>query len=148
MGKTNWGRVIVGGLLAGLVLNIGEYLLNELVLGDDWEAVMETYGLGAYTGSDIAMMVAWTFLLGIVLVWLYAAIRPRYGPGPATAVRAGLTGWLLLYGFWYLYNLASGMFPRDIVTISLIWGLFELPIATLVGAWMYREGEAAEPPAI
>ena len=32
MGKINVGRVLLGGLLAGLVLNIGEYVLNEIIL--------------------------------------------------------------------------------------------------------------------
>lgn len=145
MGKTNWGRVIVGGLVAGLVLNIVEWVLHAQVLGDDWEAAMETLGAETYTGADIAMMVAWTFLLGIVLVWLYAAIRPRYGPGPGTAVRAGFVGWVFLYLFWFLYNLASGIFPQNLMTISIVVGFFELPIATLVGAWMYTEGETTEP---
>ena len=33
MGKINLGRVLLGGLLAGLILNIGEFVLNEKVLG-------------------------------------------------------------------------------------------------------------------
>ena len=28
----NYGRVILGGLVAGLVLNIGEFLLNGVIL--------------------------------------------------------------------------------------------------------------------
>jgi hypothetical protein len=31
MGKTNVARVLLGGLLAGLVLNIFEYVLNGVV---------------------------------------------------------------------------------------------------------------------
>ena len=50
------------------------------------------------TGSDIGIFVAMTFVLGILLVWLYAAIRSRYGPGPKAAVVAGLFGWVLLCG--------------------------------------------------
>lgn len=148
MGNTNWSRIIVGGLVAGFVLNLLEYLLHALVLGDEWEAAMQALGAETYTGSDIAMMVAWTFLLGIALVWLYAAIRPRYGPGPGTAIRAGFMGWIFVYGFWFLYNLPSGIFPQNLMTISLIVALVELPIATLVGAWIYREGETTEPAGI
>jgi len=33
MSNVNTGRVVLGGLLAGLVLNIGEFVLNEIVLG-------------------------------------------------------------------------------------------------------------------
>ena len=38
----------------------------------------------------------WAF----VTVWLYAAIRPRFGPGPKTAICAGLIVW----GLSYLYR--------------------------------------------
>ena len=42
------------------------------------------------------LMVVLIFLVGILLIWLYAAIRPRYGAGPGTAVLAGVAAALLL----------------------------------------------------
>lgn len=33
------------------------------------------------TGSAIAINVIATFVVGILLVWLYAAMRPRFAPG-------------------------------------------------------------------
>jgi len=139
MNRINWGRVIVGGLVAGVVLNLGEWLLHEVVLASRMEAAVAEMGMELPSGSDIGIFVAMTFVLGILLVWLYAAIRPRYGPGPKAAIVSGLVGWILLYAFWFCYNLAWELFPQDMVTISTIWGLFELPIATMVGAWLYRE---------
>lgn len=143
MNRINWGRVIVGGLVAGIVLNLGEWLLNEVVLGEDMDALATELGMEPISGSDIGIFVAMTFVLGILLVWLYAAIRPRYGPGPRTAIIAGLVGWIFLGAFWYVYNLAWELFPQDMMTTSTIWGFFELPIGTLVGSWLYREGPAA-----
>ena len=35
MGRINMGRVIVGGLLAGLIINVSEFVLNGVVRG--WE---------------------------------------------------------------------------------------------------------------
>ena len=37
MGKINVGRVILGGLLAGLVINIGESILNLAIAGERME---------------------------------------------------------------------------------------------------------------
>ena len=146
MNPINWGRVIVGGLAAGVVLNLGEWLLHEVVLRERMEEAASSMGMELPTGSDIAIFVAMTFVLGILLVWLYAAIRPRYGAGPKAAILAGLFGWILLYAFWFGYNLAWEIFPQDMVTISTIWGLFELPIAAMIGGWLYKE-EAARGPA-
>ena len=142
MSRINWGRVIVGGLAAGLVINLGEWLLHEVILRERMEASAAAMGLETPSGSDIGIFVAMTFVLGILLVWLYAAIRPRYGPGPKAAILAGLFGWTLLYMFWYVYNIAWEIFPQDMVGLSTVWGLFQLPIATMVGGWLYREVDA------
>lgn len=40
MNNINLGRVILGGLLAGLVLNIGEFVLNDFVLGSQMKQFM------------------------------------------------------------------------------------------------------------
>jgi hypothetical protein len=143
MNRINWGRVIVGGLAAGVVLNLGEWLLHEVILRERMEEAASAMGMELPSGSDIGIFVAMTFVLGILLVWLYAAIRPRYGAGPKAAILAGLFGWILLYLFWLVYNIAWEIFPQDMVTISTIWGFFELPIATLVGAWLYKEEATA-----
>lgn len=139
MERINWRRVILGGLAAGLILSASEYVLHEFVLGERMQEAMVDMGLEDPTGSDMGIFVGMTFLLGILLVWLYAAIRPRFGPGPRAAIVAGLFGWVLLHAFWFGYNLAWELFPRDLVTASTIWGFFALPIATLAGAWLYRE---------
>jgi hypothetical protein len=141
--RINWSRVIVGGLVAGVVLNVGEWLLNGVILKSKMDAAMAEMGMEPLTGSDIGIFVAMTFVLGILLVWLYAAIRPRYGPGPKAAILSGFVGWIFLYVFWFVYNLAWQLFPQDLVTTSTIWGFFELPIGTVIGAWLYREEPAS-----
>ncbi len=42
MGKINWGRVLLGGLLAGVIVNIFEYVMNVVVFGRDWAPVIWT----------------------------------------------------------------------------------------------------------
>lgn len=32
MGGINWGRVILGGLLAGILINVFEFILNGIIL--------------------------------------------------------------------------------------------------------------------
>ena len=86
----NMGRVLLGGLLAGLVINIGEYVLNDLLLVEEWAAVSEALSLPPHEGSTILWFIIWGFVIGITMVWLYAAIRPRCGAGVKTAICAGL----------------------------------------------------------
>lgn len=83
----------------------------------------------------------WGFLLGIATVWLYAAIRPRYGAGPKTAIRAGVVTWAVAVFLANLGNYPLGLFPTRLLVISSVVGLVEIVVATLVGAWLYREEE-------
>jgi hypothetical protein len=40
MRKINTARVIKGGLLAGLVINVGGFISSELLLKDQWDAAL------------------------------------------------------------------------------------------------------------
>jgi hypothetical protein len=143
MGKINVGRVLLGGLAAGLVLNIGEYVLNDVILAEEWAAYMADAGIAAFGVGQVAAFVVITFLYGITLIWIYAAIRPRFGPGPKTAVIAGLALWVI---GWLLIGaslVAAGLYPVGLTVTTIVWGVFEAPIAAVTGAWLYREAEGA-----
>jgi hypothetical protein len=139
MGKINMGRVIVGGLLAGLVINLGEFVLNGYILEKDWEAAMRSLGKQPIGTQAVAVFLALGFLLGITAVWIYAAVRPRLGAGPKTAICIGLIVWVLTSLFTTLGQLPTGIFPTRLLILPLVWGLVELPLGTVAGAWLYRE---------
>src|SRR5919198_5438622 len=84
----NTNKVVVGGLVAGLVITVINYIVFALLLRSRMDAEMAAaaptlQGKGMGPGS-IAVHVISDFVLGILLVWLYAAIRPRFGPGMGT----------------------------------------------------------------
>jgi hypothetical protein len=131
--------VIVGGLVAGLVINISESLLNGVVLAADMEEAMAARNLPPVAGSAIAVFLILGFVLGILQIWLYAAIRPRFGAGPRTAVIAAVLVWVLAY-FWSTVGFGMlGIFPTRLLVIGLVWGLVELVAAGLVGGRLYSE---------
>ena len=141
MRKVNLSRVILGGLLAGIIINLSEFLLNEKVMRAQNEEAMKALGKTIPEGSAVmTTWIIWGFVAGIAAVWLYAAIRPRYGAGPATAIRAGIAVWV--FG-WLLSMIAMenlGVFP--ISALALVWTLVECIVATVAGAWLYKESEA------
>jgi hypothetical protein len=81
------------------------------------------------------------FVLGITAVWIYAAIRPRFGAGPKTAVYAALATWSIGYFVADATPALMGMFPLPITGMLLVVGLFEIVIATMAGAYFYKEEE-------
>jgi hypothetical protein len=139
MGKINMGRVIAGGLLAGLVINLGEFVLNGYILEKDWETAMRSLGKQPIGMQAVAVFLALGFLLGITAVWIYAAVRPRLGAGPKTAICIGMIVWVLTSLFTTLGQLPTGIFPNRLLIIPLVWGLVELPLGTVAGSWLYRE---------
>src|SRR5262245_55070813 len=104
MGNINIGRVLLGGLVAGVVLNIGEFVLNDFVLGAQMKDFMATHRFNEPGGSFIALAVGLTFVLGIVILLGYAAIRSRFGAGPKTAIIAALFAWFGIYFYSGLIN--------------------------------------------
>jgi hypothetical protein len=140
MGKINLGRVILGGLLAGVVINLVEGILNGVVFAKQWAEVMT--GLGKAAAPSVKQIIAlnvWGFALGILTVWLYAAIRPRFGSGPRTAICAGVIVWFLAQAmgtaipvFFHIYTVGLAL---SAVSVELV----EMLIASVAGAYLYKE---------
>ena len=139
MGQINMGRVILGGLLAGVVINIGEFVLNMAILGTLWNEALQALNRPAFDAGMIVFFVLLAFALGIMAVWVYAAIRPRFGAGPLTALCAGLIVWALAILYPTGGALPMHLFPRRLLFYTALWEIFELPVATLAGAWIYAE---------
>jgi len=136
----------LGGLLAGLIINVVEYITNGVVLRESWGRAMQALGKpAALSVGAIVIFNIWGFLLGIATVWLYAAIRPRYDAGPKTAIRAGVFTWAVAVFLTNLSNYPLGLFPARLLVVSSIVALVDIVVATLVGAWLYKEEAAATP---
>ena len=139
MGQIHIGSVLKGGLAAGLIMNISEFILNVPVAGAQMEAELASHNLPPVSTAAIAMFTAVTFLLGIATVWLYAAIRPRLGPGPKTAMVAGLVVWALSYAYSGVFFYMLGTQSMELVLLGVVWSAIEMIIASSVGGYLYTE---------
>src|SRR5437763_16484421 len=135
MGKINWGRVVLGGLLAGVVLNIVDWLTYGVWLKADMAAAMQALGKqpGALD-SAIPLWVALDFVSGIGLLWVYAAIRPRFGAGVKTAGIAGLAVGFFVGLLHAMGESPMGFMPQRLMVIGTCGGLASIRVATGVGA--------------
>ena len=139
MSRINVGRVILGGMLAGLVVNVSETILNVVVVASSMEAALHDRNLPPLGIQPIIGFVVLAFLLGIATVWLYAAIRPRFGAGAGTAVIAGVAVWFFAYLYSGVGTTLMSFLPVRLMTLTLAWGLVEIVLGALAGAWVYRE---------
>jgi hypothetical protein len=139
VGSINMAGVIKGGLVAGFIINISQTILNVPVLGPQMEARLASLNLPPVAGGTIGIFVAMCFVLGILMVWLYAAVRPRLGPGPKTAVCIGLLVWTFIHLWGGLGMALMGFTPWNIAMIAMVWGIAESVLAAVAGAYFYRE---------
>lgn len=139
MNKINVGRVLLGGLVAGLVISLGNFLTNRVLLRDAMSREFARLHVPEPGNDFIVKAVVLTFILGIAIVYLYAAIRPRFGAGVKTAICAGLMAWFfaILYAGGVL-GMVFGM-PLDLIAKRVVLGLIVYTIGAIVGAWLYKE---------
>ena len=139
MTRINFNRVLLGGLLAGLILIVGRILLSGPVLGEQWKVAMESSGMTTADSRATTWFIIMDFIVGVAVVGLYAGIRPRFGDGARTAVVTGLIVWFFAW-FWNNGGLmAMGTFPTRLLMTTIIWGFFQFPLAAIAGAWLYKE---------
>jgi len=137
----NSGKVVAGGLLAGFVMNVLDMTWNYTVLAADMKAMVDQLHLNPAVMTDFSYAIPWIvvdFVLGLVIVWNYAAMRPRLGPGPKTAVLAGLVPYVavtaVLCGFT-----AMGVFNEAMMVKGSAFALITTLAGSLAGAWAYKE---------
>jgi hypothetical protein len=141
MAGINYGRVVLGGLAAGVVANVCDFFISVYLMADDLQRMARRLNLDWDVVNGPAVLVTWTivdFLYATLMVWTYAAIRPRLGPGPKTAVIAGLVIYaaatVVLFGFQ-----SMGIFTADSFVKNAVFSLGTAVLASLVGGAVYKE---------
>jgi len=144
MSKINLSRVILGGVVAGLVIDVCEGILNGVILKQQWADVFTALGKTSDTMSvkQIIAFNLWGIAAGIITVWLYAGLRPRYGAGPRTAILAGLTVWALAFGLATAVPVFFRLYPVGLGLTSVALEAIEMILAGLAGGALYKESAA------
>lgn len=141
----NTGKVAVSGGAAGIVLAIIDWLAMKFVMGPMIIADMNSFkaGMGDAMAaqSTFLPMLIMDIIMGILLMWLYAAIRPRFGPGMHTAAYAAIFVWLMGCFFNLNYGFL-GMTPWNHWFAQAVIWLVTLVIVAGVGGRIYSEGPA------
>ena len=142
MSRISTTHVLIGGVAAAVVLNACDFAVNNYVLADFWRHLGQTHNVDMFLMNGTSALVTFITVdtaLGFLLAWVYAAIRPRLGPGPSTAVIASFVVYgvaalqMATYGGWFI--------PWDLFIRSSALSLVSFVAAGLAGAWVYKEEE-------
>jgi len=139
MSKINTGRVVLGGLVAGVVANALDFVINAYLMKEEGADMAQRLNLSEATlQSSVMAWVVVDFIWGVLLVFAYAAFRPRFGPGPKTAAVSGFTLWFAVcIMFGGLMSMGIFTLPGFIKYSALT--LVSALSASLAGAAIYRE---------
>ena len=143
MSGINVRRWLAGGIAAGILIWLLEGL-SGMLYRQDMQAAMVAHGLTMdMSVSVMAISVLASLIAGLTLVFFYAAARPRFGPGPRTAIIVAVALWIGGYVLSLLGYQLMGLFPPRLLVLWGGIGLVEMMLAGLVGGRLYREPEPA-----
>jgi hypothetical protein len=138
----NIPRLALGGVAAGIILNIITGIANASILNGDFQNWANGMGNHLHPPAQPVQMCFWVLMClidGMAGVWIYAGTRPRLGAGPKTALLAGLLVWTVGRLCVAFDMLALGVFPWRLLAGQSILGLIAILPGVLAGAWIYKE---------
>jgi hypothetical protein len=140
MATINAGRVAIGGVVGGIVLNCVDYGVNGVWLAAPWAEASKKLNpaLDAMSNSAVISYVSLDFVLAMLIALLYAAMRPRFGAGPRTAINAALAVWVVTVGV-NVTMIAGGLYPADLMMKSSLGSLVGMLAAAYVAGMLYKE---------
>src|SRR5512145_2333827 len=96
MATINWGRLILGSLIAAIIMFITDGFIHGTITQGDWEAIYTGLGASQPAPHGMSMVYFAIFELGrgFTAIMFYVLMRAYFGAGPKTAVLAGIVGWI------------------------------------------------------
>lgn len=153
MGKINYGRVILGGFVAGIISFALWFFFNGVLLLQLWVATTQALNPSGHNAASPPVLLVTMFLIAITSsilnVWVYAAIRPRFGAGVRTAAFVSVLSWIFTFLLPNASWSVTGFFSPRLLFYNTLAGLVLVVAGTVVGCALYKEAEsnAADYPA-
>ena len=141
MSKINWGRVLVGGLIAAIICFLTDGLLHEKLVATDWKAIYDNLRSATPEehGGNIAYFAIFDLGRGLVSIFLYAVMRAKFGAGPKTAAIAGITAWIAFSLTGPAQLIPLGFYSDALWVKVAVFQLVTSIVSTIAGAALYKE---------
>jgi|SRR5215213_2075700 len=141
MARINWGRLVLGSLIAAIIMFVTDGLIHETIARTDWEALYT--GLRATQpephGSSMAYFAVYELGRGFTAMMFYVLMRAFFGAGPKTAVLAGIVGWIAFSLTAPAQFIPLGFFSNALwLKVGALHLVISI-IATIAGAALYKD---------
>lgn len=147
----NLQRIVLGGLVAGIVCFIGDGVVHGVLLQSRWMEISAALHLPNSEADRQASMywfAIYDLVKGVAAVVVYAMIRPRFGAGARTAIIAGLVTWALCIPLPLGGLMPMHFFGRKFALLWSIYGAFPVLLGAIAGAALYKESAPALHPEV
>ena len=134
----NGKRILLAGLAAGVAMDVMDVITNAVIFGSRWSEAYKALGLPGQNPAIPAFWLTFDLFAGVIVAWLYAAMRPRFGAGPRTAIYAAFVQWLLVHLTLYSH-LADGVFPAQVLIGTSMGELVSSVVGGLIAVYLYQE---------
>ena len=140
MARINWGRLIIGAIVAAIILFVTDGLMHETWLHEDWLAVYNRLRATTPEETPVSMIYFAIFELGrgFIALFLYVLMRDRFQPGPKTAALAGVITWVAFSLTGPAQFIPLGFFSNALWVKMAVAHLVTSVVATIAGAALYK----------
>lgn len=141
MAQINWGRLILGSLIAAIILFVTDGFIHEKIAREDWMALYD--GLRASPPEPHRMSMVYFALFelgrGFTAMMFYATMRAFFGAGVKTAVLAGIVAWIAFSLTGPTQFIPLGFYSTALWLKVGALHLVTSIIATIAGAALYKD---------
>lgn len=144
MQRINWGRLILGSLVAAIIMFVTDGLMHEKILKGDWTAVYDGLRAVQPQPHSASMVYFAVFELGrgFIAMMFYVTMRALFGVGPKTAVLAGIVAWIAFSLAGPAQFIPLGFFSNALWLKAGAIHLITTILATIAGAALYKDARA------
>jgi len=142
MKKISIAKVALAALVASLVFLFVEMILEGgvmLIFGVSEVKMMQEASIPIPSGTlYYVLAIIDLYLVCSLIMWVYAAIRPRFRDHLRAALAASLVFWF--FAFLFVVNYSNvGLYPLKFALLGMGFNLVEIPAAVMTGALVYRQ---------
>jgi hypothetical protein len=141
MPRLNWLRFFLGALIASVIMFMTDGFLHERVFTADWASVYANLGVAEphHEAAGILYFAIFEIGRGFVSMFLYVLMQSFFGPGPKTAILAGVVGWIAFSLTGPTQFIPLGFYSNALWVKVAAAQLVTSIVATIAGAALYKD---------
>lgn len=139
--KINIVRVVLGGIVTGIVLFVASGIVNGVILSQDfknWSGEMGNLIHPLNFSVSLGLWLIMSTIRGIVSIWVYVGISRIYGAGPKSVLLTGILIWIVSKLAVAIDLTALGVLTPQIVVGQLIGSLVAILLGIYLGSRFYN----------